>query len=451
MTTWTGWGEYWRRAFWPVLLTAVTGILFNSGMALAPVLQGRLLDAAVFSGWLALASVGLIPVLLLVTRGFQRGMLRAQTANLEQLGAVSGHISESVKNLRMIKLAGRETYMEDEFRSRLRQNYAAKQTVNRYDACYAPVIQIIRAIVTALVVTACAGGNLPGITAGMLAASIEFLSSLLAPVESLGMEFQNIQQGFSGIRRVDEFLALPEEEQDETLTAEAIMGPDRSVAVELKDVDFAYQPEQEVLRRVSFTARHHASLTLAGRTGVGKTTLARLILGTLTPTAGSVTVGGVPAHRIPDREKRRLFGYVEQTFQFVPGTVAQQITLGDPRITQARVESACRFVGLHETIRALPRGYEPPADGDTFSYGQCQLLSIARAVVTDPPVLLLDEITANLDAAAEERVVGVLRRACGDRTILSVSHRSAAILRCDWLVELEGGRVARQGPPEEIL
>ena len=411
---------------------------------------GILVSIALFRLELALVALALIPILYAVTRVFQRGMRQAQTANLEQVGQVSNHVTESIKNVQMIKLYYKESYLEDRFCERLQQNYRTRQRVARYDSWYAPIVQLIRAAAIAIVVVL-SGAHVFGITAGMLAASIDLLSSLLSPIESLGSEYQNIQQGLSGIRRIDAFLALPEDQKDESLTAAAVIGPERRVRIVFEHVSFAYEHGQDVLRQVSFTAEPCTSVTLAGRTGVGKTTLMKLILGMLIPDAGAVTLNGIPAQRVPDREKRQIFGYVEQSFQFVPGTVADQITLGDPGLSRAQVETACRFVGLDDEIRRLPGGYDAPAHAEDFSFGQRQLLSIARAIVTDPPVLLLDEITANLDSATEERVVGVLSRACADRTILSISHRATSILHCDKLVYLEAGHVRAQGVPAEVL
>ena len=175
-------------------------------------------------------------------------------------------------------------------------------------------------------------------------------------------------------------------------------------------------------------------------------------MGLLTPTEGRLLIGGVDACRIPNRLKRSIFGYVEQSFRFVPGTVAQQITLGDPDISAQRVCEVCRQVGLEESILALPQGYDTVVTGAvSFSWGQCQLLSIARAVAAQPPILLLDEITANLDSATEEMVMGALRSVSAGRTVISISHRESAMRDCDRLILLENGKISAQGTPEEVF
>ena len=164
-------------------------------------------------------------------------------------------------------------------------------------------------------------------------------------------------------------------------------------------------------------------MTLAGRTGAGKSTIFRLILGLFAPWKGEVTVGGVSAQNIPDETKRQIFGYVEQTFRPVPGTVLDQLTLGDPAVTKEMAIRAAKTVGLSETIESFPDGCDTPYRDEIFSQGERQLLSVARAISAEPPVLLLDEITADLDADTERMVLEAIRAASEGRTVLSISHR----------------------------
>ena len=409
---------------------------------------GILISILMFSWKLALLTLCLIPIVYVVTRTFQKNMKKAQMDNLVQLGKVSGHITESIENVQMVKLFSKEDYMEEEYGKKLKANYATRQKVNFYDSAYAPVIQMIKAAaITVVVLLSSKYTGVLGISAGMLAASLQLISDLLLPIESLGMEFQNIQQGLSGITRINEFLGMKEEEKDESLTLGDIFGKE-GVSVTCENVSFSYEEGQKILDEISFRAEPHTSVTLAGRTGVGKTTLMNMMMGFLEPDQGHVWINGYEACRIPDQMKKNIFGYVEQAFQFVPGTVKDQITLGNPDISMSRVIEVCKFVGMHDYISEFPEGYETDlgvesssTGGRSFSYGQQQLLSIARALVYNPPVLLLDEITANLDSATENHVIGVLNRACEDRTIISISHRKTSMVHCDQLIQIENGRV----------
>ena len=177
---------------------------------------------------------------------------------------------------------------------------------------------------------------------------------------------------------------------------------------------------------LSFSIKKGEQVTLSGRTGAGKSTIFKLLLGLYEPDKGSVSIAGQKATAIPDSEKRRIYGYVEQTFHMVPGTVKDQITLNDVSITDEDVIEAAKAAGIHDAITSLEKGYDTICTPDLFSQGQWQLLSIARAAVAKPQLLLLDEITANLDTETEKAVLNALNNVCKDRTVISISHRVTA-------------------------
>ena len=380
-------------------------------------------------------------------------MFDAETKNLAQLGRVNGHIVESAKNILMIKLFSKEVWMEEKYCRELEENYKTKGKVIIYDSSYAPIIQLIRALVISIVVILSAEQiGVMGVSVGMVAATIDLISSLLVPVESLGMEIQNIQQGLSGMKRIDAFLRLDEDEKDDSISAEAVLEGCKNAAVSFENLSFSYDEDVPVLKSMTLSIPYGESVTIAGRTGVGKSTLFGLIMGLLKPTEGKVLIGGFDAHKLPDSIKRRVFGYVEQSFRFVPGTVAEQVSLSDPEITRERVAQVCGSVGLSESIGALPQGYDTIlTPQNAFSWGQCQLFSIARAVAADPKILLLDEITANLDSATEERIMAALKNVSQDRTVISISHRESAMRGCDRLIYIENGEIAAQGEPDSTL
>ena len=251
---------------------------------------------------------------------------------------------------------------------------------------------------------------------GTSVAVISYISRIFAPIESLGMEIQTIQSAMAGVKRIDAFLSQPERvipEHRETAARGDVV---------LSYVTFGYG-EKPVLRDFSMTVRQGEHVTLVGRTGAGKSTVFKLLLGLYRPEAGTITIGGVAVSAISDQERRTCISCVEQHFSRVPGTVLDQITLGDPQITEDMAKNAAHLAGIDAAIQALPEGYNTVCTEGMFSQGEWQLLSIARAAAADPAVLLLDEITANLDAETEERVMKALRRASEGRTVLSVSHR----------------------------
>ena len=378
---------------------------------------------------LAIVLLILLPFLYWFTRTVQKNMLKAQIENRRAVGRASGHVPETLHNIRTIHTLGKERYMEQRYDEYIAESYRAVDRTNFYDAIYSPVILILNAIVVAVVMLFSASGNakvltLFGMSAGTAVAVINYISQIFTPVESLGMEIQTIQSAVAGVHRINEFYALEE-------LPERVWNLETSVAiaqetpfVELQNVTFAYEDDsRKILHHLSFKVYPGEQVTLSGRTGAGKSTVFKLLLGLYQPGEGKVLIQGRDAIQIPENEKRSLYGYVEQTFHRVSGTVKDQITLYDDSFTMEEVREAARIAGLDATIEQLEKGYDTLCTSEIFSQGQWQLLSIARAAVAKPKLLLLDEITANLDAQTEEEVLQALKRASEGRTVISISHR----------------------------
>ena len=362
---------------------------------------------AVKNTGLALVLLLVVPLFAVFTRHVQKRMLSAQFDNRRAVAAVSGLVPETLHNIRTIRALGMEAYMELRYDRRIADGYAAMERTNFYDAIYSPVVLLLNAVVVGIVMLLSASGNaeilnLFGMSVGTSVAVISYISRIFAPIESLGMEIQTIQSAMAGVRRIDAFLAQPERavpKRNET----AARGD-----VALSHVTFGYG-EKPVLRDFSMTVRQGEQVMLVGRTGAGKSTVFKLLLGLYQPEAGTVTIGGVDVSRISDQERRTCIGCVEQHFSRVPGSVLDQITLGDPQITAAMAKNAAQLAGIDAAVQALPKGYDTVCMEGMFSQGEWQLLSIARAAAADPAVLLLDEITANLDAETEARVLEALK------------------------------------------
>ena len=406
----------------------------------------------------------LLPFLLVFTRYVQKNMLISQLQNRKAVSRASGHVPETLRNIRTIHCLSRESYMERKYDEYLGDSYRAMERTNFYDAVYSPVVLILNAIVVACVMLLSATGSprvltLFGMSAGTAVAVMNYISQIFAPVESLGMEIQTIQSAVAGIRRIDEFFSLEElPEREELLEREELSGKEElpkreelpeveelskkewipegnrfpeqrkengEAFVEFRDVTFGYD-ERKILKQLSFQVKQGERVTLMGRTGAGKSTILKLLLGLYEPQEGEGRIQGIAASNIPDGDKRRIFGYVEQSFHMVPGSVKDQITLFDPVITDQAVKNVASLTGLQDTIEALPDGYDTICTPELFSQGQWQLLSIARAAVASPRLLLLDEITANLDAETEKEVLQALKRVSGERTVISISHRTSA-------------------------
>lgn len=378
---------------------------------------------------LAIVLLILLPFLYWFTRTVQKNMLKAQTENRRAVGRASGHVPETLHNIRTIHTLGKERYMEQRYDEYIAESYRAVDRTNFYDAIYSPVILILNAIVVAFVMLFSASGNakvltLFGMSAGTAVAVINYISQIFTPVESLGMEIQTIQSAVAGVHRINEFYALEELPERVRNLETSVAIAQETPFVELQNVTFAYEDDsRKILHHLSFKVYPGEQVTLSGRTGAGKSTVFKLLLGLYQPGAGKVLIQGRDAIQIPENEKRSLYGYVEQTFHRVPGTVKDQITLYDDSFTMEEVREAARIAGLDATIEQLEKGYDTLCTSEIFSQGQWQLLSIARAAVAKPKLLLLDEITANLDAQTEEEVLQALKRASEGRTVISISHR----------------------------
>ena len=400
--------------------------LFTSGVISMAADACRILSIlaviAVKNAGLALILLPALPLLAAFTRHVQRRTLAAQMENRRAVAAISAQVPEALHNIRTIRALGLEDYMSARYDRRIGESYAAVEKTNFYDAVYSPVVLTLNAAVVGVVMLLSASGDarvltLFGMSVGTSVAVINYISRIFAPIESLGMEIQTIQSAMAGVKRINAFLAQPERAAQE---AESAAVPRGDVAVD--HVTFGYGG-RTVLSDLSFTVKAGEQATLVGRTGAGKSTVFKLLLGLYRPEKGTVTIGGVDVSQITDRQRRSCVGCVEQHFARVPGTVLDQIPLGDPRITRALARKAARLAGLDAAICAFPDGYDTRCTDGMFSQGEWQLLSIARAAAADPAVLLLDEITANLDAQTEARVLEALRRASAGRTVISISHR----------------------------
>ena len=394
---------------------------------------------------LAITLLAVLPLIALFTRHVQKKMLAAQMDSRKAAARTSGLVPETIHCIRMIHVFGKEGFMRKRYDRTLQEGYAAMERTNFYDALYSPVILITDALVTGVVMllSASSGPEVRmffGMSVGTAVAVISYISRIFSPIESIGMEIQTIQEALAGAKRVGEFLELPTRletyreagEKAMTELGRASAGTDSPVAcISLEDVSFGYEEEKMVLEHLSFEIKTGEQVTMTGRTGAGKSTIFKLLLGLYRPQKGCVKIYGQDAYLLPDSIRRRLFGCVEQSFKRVPGTVLEQITLSDPTISREDAVEAAKLAGLHEVIAGMEQGYDTPCTDALFSQGQWQLLSIARAVAAKPSILLLDEITANLDVGTEQEVLYALRRAGENRTVVSISHR---------LYEKMGGR-----------
>ncbi len=373
-----------------------------------------------------------LPLLYLLTRSFQKRMLAAQLDNRQAVGRANNHIPDTIRSIRTLHNLKKEKYMEERYDIYIQEGFNAVNRSNFYDAIYSPIIITVSTILVAIMMTLSARGGwlmtFFGMSVGTAVAVISYVGKIFEPLESIGMEIQNIQSAAAGVRRINSFL---NEKEKSIITNTSNIQIDDIPAIRLNNLHFGYETNKEILRGLTLNVNSGEHITLIGRTGAGKSTVFKLLLGLYEPWNGTVDIYGKKASSIQETEKRKLFGYVEQTFHAVPGSILDQITLGDTTFTKEHAKKALQTVGLWDTITKFSDGLDTPYQESLFSKGQIQLLSIARAIVSNPKILLLDEITANLDSDTEQRILEALQAASLNRTMLSISHR---------LYEYSGGK-----------
>ena len=360
------------------------------------------------------------PLLMIFTRITQKRMLKSQIENREAIAKAGEIIPETLKNKRVIHNIDGEIFMENKYDANISKSYKAIQKSNFYDSIYSPVVLVFNAVIIAIVMILSTTNNpfsyLFNMSVGTATALISYLNKVFKPLESIGMEIQNIQTAVAGITRINALFHEREMTQNRTVNH---FDKNKS-AISMNNITFGYDKSHAVLKDYSLKVKHNETVTITGRTGAGKSTLFKLILGLYPCDKGEVSIFGVPATNINEKEKREIYGCVEQEFKPTTGTLKDQITLKNQSITNLEVEKALETVGLKDKIQ----DYDKPFMESEFSQGQLQLLSIARAIVKNPEILLLDEMTANLDALTEKSIIEAIYKAQVNRTVLSISHRT---------------------------
>lgn len=359
-----------------------------------------------------------LPLLFLLTRAFQKRMRSAQLAYRAALASASGLIPETIHNRRSIFFLSAEGFMKSRYGKAIAESFAAMSRSNFYDSIYSPIIITLSScLIALLVVLSAEDAQLFGLSAGTAAALITYLHRIFSPLESIGMEIQNIQSAMAGMSRISDFL------HEKEMASPKENSISKENAITMHHISFAYDEGAPIFENLSLTFPKGSTTTLMGRTGAGKSTIFKLLLGLATPTAGEISIFGRNPCAISESEKRKLFGAVPQAFRPVSGNIRDQLTLGDPRVTGEEIKRALTTVGLYDLCMGFPEKLDAPYSDALFSQGQKQLLSIARAIALDPAILLLDEITANLDEKTEQEVLAALQSAAENRTVIAISHR----------------------------
>ena len=408
---------------------------------------GILVSIFTFSWMLGLILLAMVPLIYLVTHAFRKAMLKAHLKNRKYINAQSNSLSESIQNINTIQNLDKESYREDDYVSWLEKSYHVRNKTAIFDAIYSPIIEMMKTSLIALLTLLVYYGTnqsqdrlMLGLSIGTYAASLTLISNLFSPIQNIGQELETMQEGLSGLKRVQAFMNEPEiQDKNKSYTAALLFAKPQEDYLSIQDLTFRYEDgDKDIFSHTSFVIHEKEKVTLVGRTGVGKTTLFKLVLGIETPTAGKILLNNYDVSLIPDQEKRKIFGYVEQGFQSIYGTVQDQITLYDESYSLKDVRKVMKEVGLDDYVMShIKDNYQASFQESDFSRGQLQLLSLARALLSDPKILLLDEISANLDSKTEHDLIAALSRESNQKTVLSISHRLSDQLGFDKTIEIK--------------
>jgi ATP-binding cassette, subfamily B, multidrug efflux pump len=436
--------------------------VFSSGVAVLVANLVRLLTMGagmfILSPPLTLVAAVVIPPLVWVLRFLQVRVRHAERTNRAAVGALTGCLQENLRGAEVIRTFGREGEAAHRFRQMLGRVLAASNRSTLFSALYTPVTAIVAAFAVALLLSAGTQHVVAvlGISIGTLTAFLILLQRFFQPITALGEEWQTVQGALAGAERIFATLALA--------PAQAVASPVRNdmhgggASIELSDVAFGYADETPVLQGMSLAVSAGEHVALVGRTGAGKTSVLHLVAGLYSPWTGTVRVIDRDPTLLEDSERRVLLGVVPQVVQLFSGTVFDNLTLGDPSVSEHAVFEAARIAGADGFIRALPQGYHTLVSsgsggtGAQLSAGQQQLLALARALVCKPAVLLLDEATAAVDSASDAALRAALRASVlsAGCTVLTVAHRLSTALEADRVIVLDGGDIVEEGAPGEL-
>jgi ATP-binding cassette subfamily B protein len=435
--------------------------LFTSGVAglIANLVRLATVSAAMvaLSPLLAAVSALVVPVLLWITNYFRRNIRDAERRNRAAVGQMNSDLHEILGGVEVIRAFGREWAFAARFRRTLRGVLLAYNRSALFSSLYPPVMGILSTSIIALLLwsgTQAASTDF-GVSLGTLTAFVLLFQRFFEPITALGDEWQTVQSALSGAERIFQVLALPLEPQP--AESERALAPAPNAGIEFDAVTFGYAPGRPVLRGISFCARPGEHVVLVGRTGAGKSSILHLLGGLYAPWSGRVSIAGLDPRWLPERERRKLIGVVPQHVQLFSGSVLENLTLDDPSVQREVVERAARIAGADAFIQALPQGYDTLINngsgaGVHLSSGQRQLLSLTRALVHDPPVLLFDEATSAIDSASEADFRAALNRemARRERAILTVAHRLSTAREADWVIVLDAGHILEAGMPDAL-
>ena len=399
----------------------------------------------------ALIAVGVAPFLLLFVVRFRKAVKKATREVRRRESDMVGVVQQGLESIRVVNAFGRQELEEEHLQDASRAAVQAALKARGVKSLLSPVVAVTVSFCTAFVLWRGASLVLASaMTAGSLTVFLSYLHKFFKPVQDLAKMTGTIAQAAVGVERVrgilDIDMSIPE--RPDAREPGRLEG-----AIEFDRVAFAYDPASPVLKSVTFSIRAGQFVGIVGTTGSGKSTVVSLIPRFYDPTAGRVLIDGVDIRDYKLQGMRDQIGFVLQDTVLFRGTIRENIAYGRPDAAEKEIVEAARLANAHEFIARMPDGYHTQVGerGLTLSGGQRQRIGIARAVIRNSPILILDEPTAALDSESEKVVIEALERVMKGRTVITIAHRLSTIRDADKIVVLKDGRVAEQGSHDELL
>ncbi len=410
-----------------------------------------------YESWqLALISFSILPILLYATRVFQRAMKGAFEQVRNQVANLNSFVQERLTGMKIVQIFVREKTEYEAFVAINKEHRKAWIKTVWYNSIFFPIAEISGSVALGLIVWYGGMKVLPegtvvesGVTLGLITAFVQLSQMLFRPLRMIADKFNTLQMGMVAANRVFQILDTDASIEDNgTITPEQIKG-----AIEFKSVHFGYHPEEPVIKGISFSLDPGQTIALVGATGAGKSTIINLLTRFYEIDQGQINVDQIDIQQYTLAGLRRHIAVVLQDVFLFADTILNNITLGDPEITEEMVIAAAKEIGVHDFICSLPEGYHYNVKerGSTLSSGQRQLIAFLRAFVSKPSILILDEATSSVDSYAEELIQKATDRITRGRTSIVIAHRLATIQKADQILVMEQGNIVERGRHEALI
>ncbi len=417
----------------------------------AIVLVGIVVVMLAASPQLALLSFAVLPIMVLATWLFARQAQIAFRNTRARIAEVIGDLAENISGMRVIQAFAQEESTAERFDEINRSNRDANIAAMRLSYIFLPSVEFLGMLASAIVLWFGGLSVIHGeITLGVVVAFLAYVTRFFQPIQELSQLYTTMQAAMAGGERVLALLDTPSEVRD---APDAVEMPHIAGRVELANVSFAYRGDERVLEDVNLDIQAGQTIALVGPTGAGKTTIANLITRLYDVSAGAVLIDGIDIRTVAQRSLRRQTALVPQEPFLFSGTIRDNIRFGRPEATDVEIAEAGRLANAHEFIAALPDGYTTVIQegSSNLSMGQRQLICIARAVLADPRILILDEATASVDTLTEVLIQQALQRLLAGRTAIVIAHRLSTIRDADLICVVNDGRIVEQGRHGDLL